>query len=109
MHYSKSRQIRKDDPGHPEGCAVFALTKIYDPENSVQTRSDCEEGKLGCIGCKKKLNDILNNRLAPIREKRSELILHPEKVDEILAAGADKARKVASETMAEIRTKMNLG
>lgn len=102
-------KIRKDDPGHPEGCAVFALTKIYDPENSVQIRADCEEGKLGCMGCKKKLNDILNNRLAPIREKRAELILHPEKVDEILAAGAEKARKVASETMAEIRNKMNLG
>jgi tryptophanyl-tRNA synthetase len=102
-------KIRKDDPGHPGGCAVFALTKIYDSENAQQIHIDCEAGKLGCIGCKKKLNEILNKRLSPIREKRSELIHHPQKVDDILAAGAQKARKVASETMIEIRKAMNLG
>jgi tryptophanyl-tRNA synthetase len=54
------------------------------------------------------LAKYLNERLAPIREKRAELVAHPEKLDAILAAGAEKARKVASQTMDEVRHAMNL-
>jgi tryptophanyl-tRNA synthetase len=99
-------KIHKDDPGHPEGCAVFGLLGVY---GQADMHDDCVAGKIGCVGCKKRLAEFLNNRLAPIREKRAELVAHPEKLDAILAAGAERARGVASATMAEVRKAMSLG
>lgn len=97
-------KIHKTDPGHPEGCAVFNLLNTY---GQADMHDDCTAGLIGCVGCKKRLTEYLNNRLAPIRERRVELEQHPEKLDEILAAGAEKARKVAQVTMEEVRKVMN--
>lgn len=97
-------KIHKTDPGHPEGCAVYGLLDTY---GQADMHDDCTAGRIGCVGCKKRLTEYLNNRLAPIRERRVELEQHPEKLDEILAAGAEKARKVAQVTMEEVRKVMN--
>ncbi|MCX6346162.1 MAG: tryptophan--tRNA ligase [Armatimonadetes bacterium] len=97
-------KIHKNDPGHPEGCAVYGLMKTY---GQADMHEDCVAGKIGCVGCKMRLANFLNERLTPIRERRCELEQHPEKLDEVLAAGAEKARKVAKESMAEVREAMN--
>ena len=104
MMFTDPTKIRKNDPGHPEGCAVYGMLDVY---GQADMHKDCEEGKIGCVQCKKRLADFLNTKLAPIREKRTELKEHPEKLDEILAAGAEKARAVARETMAEVREVMH--
>lgn len=97
-------KIRKDDPGHPEGCAVYGMMDTY---GQADMHDDCTAGRIGCVACKMRLANYLNERLAPIRERRKELEQHPEQLDEILAAGAEKARKVAQESMAEVRKAMN--
>lgn len=104
MMYTDPLKIRKNDPGHPEGCAVFGMLNIY---KRADMHKDCEEGKIGCVECKKRLSDFLNARLAPIRERRMELEQHPEELNEILAEGAEKARRVARETMEQIRRAMH--
>lgn len=101
-------KIRKDDIGHPEGCAVYAMHGVYSKDELDGIRVECEAGSRGCVACKKQLTEILNTKLAPIRAKRAELVENPKLVDEILAEGARKARLVASETMAEVRAAMNL-
>lgn len=98
-------KIHKNDPGHPEGCAVYGMLDVY---GQADMHDDCVSGAIGCVGCKMRLANYLNERLAPIRERRNELDAHPEKLDEILAAGAEKARKVAQATMADVRNAMNL-
>lgn len=103
--YTDPTKIRKNDPGHPEGCAVYAMQKTY---GRADMHDDCEAGRIGCVECKMRLAAFLNERLAPIRESRRELEAHPERVEKILTAGAEKARKVASVTMAEVRQRMNL-
>ncbi|MCE5199503.1 MAG: tryptophan--tRNA ligase [Armatimonadota bacterium] len=103
--YTDPLKMRKTDPGHPAGCAVYNLLKTY---GRADMHEDCEAGRIGCVECKKRLAAFLNDRLAPIRERRMELEQHPEKLDEILAAGAEKARKVARATMVEIRAAMHL-
>lgn len=104
MMFTDPTKIRKTDPGHPEGCAVFGMLKTY---GQADMHKDCELGVIGCVECKKRLSDYLNNRLAPIRERRLELLEHPEQLDEILAAGAEKARATAQATMQEVRAAMN--
>ncbi|MGE5473312.1 MAG: tryptophan--tRNA ligase [Ignavibacteriales bacterium] len=102
------QRIKKDDPGHPDVCAVFAYKKIFSPDEVKQVESDCKEGKIGCVQCKKALIEKLNEYLEPMRERRAEILKNPEIVDEILARGAEKARKIAEETMVEVRKAMRL-
>jgi tryptophanyl-tRNA synthetase len=104
--FTDPTKIHKTDPGHPEGCAVYNMQKAY---GHTEMHDDCEAGRIGCVECKMRLATFLNDRLAPIRARRAELESHPEQLDAILASGAEKARKVASETMGEVRRVMNLG
>ncbi|MCL5105508.1 MAG: tryptophan--tRNA ligase [Armatimonadetes bacterium] len=103
--YTDPLKIHKNDPGHPEGCAVYGLLDVY---GQADMHKDCEAGIIGCVECKMRLANYLNEKLAPIRDRRNELEQHPKHLDEILASGAEKARKVARETMAEVRQAMNL-
>ena len=104
--FTDPTKIHKTDPGHPAGCAVFGMQSAY---GRADMHDDCEAGHIGCVECKMRLATFLNDRLAAIRARRADLLAHPEQLDAILASGAEKARKVARETMAEVRTVMNLG
>jgi len=104
MMFTDPLKIRKNDPGHPEGCAVYGMMDVY---GQADMHDDCTAGRIGCVECKMRLAKFLNERLAPIRERRAQLEQHPEQLDEILAAGAEKARKVARETLGEVRRVMN--
>ena len=68
---------------------------------------DCEAGRIGCVECKTRLADFLNERLAPVRKRRAQLEQNPAEVNGILAQGAEKAREVARETMEEERRAMD--
>ena len=65
--YTDPTKLRKNDPGHPEGCAVYAMQKAY---GRADMHEDCEAGRIGCVECKMRLANFLNERLAPIRERR---------------------------------------
>jgi len=106
--FTDPTKIRKDDPGHPDGCVVYAFHKIYSRENLELIKQECEAGKRGCVACKMELAEKLNDSLRGIRAKRAELSSKPDFVMEVLRAGAEKARKVASETLEEVREVMNL-
>jgi tryptophanyl-tRNA synthetase len=101
-------KIRKNDPGHPDGCVVYAFHNIYGKGELETIRKECETGERGCVDCKMQLAGRMNESLRPIRERRNELEAKPELVREILGRGADRARRVAAETMKEIREVMNI-
>ena len=101
-------KIRKDDPGHPDGCVVFAFHKIYNSEHLEGIRSECESGARGCVDCKMQLSAKMNEALRPIREKRIHLEEKPQIITDILESGASKARKIARETLEEVRDVMKL-
>jgi tryptophanyl-tRNA synthetase len=101
-------KIRKDDPGHPDGCVVFAFHKIYNSESIETIRSECEKGDRGCVDCKMQLAVKLNEALRPMREKRKHLEEKPKIITDILEFGASKARKIARETLEEVRDVMKL-
>ena len=106
--FTDPEKIRKDDPGHPEGCAVFALLKLYDKDNIETLNFECKAGHLGCMQCKKHLNEILNTRFSAIRSKRAELYDNIDYVNTVLKNGAEKAREVANQTMKDVRKAMNM-
>ncbi|MBN2069982.1 MAG: tryptophan--tRNA ligase [Candidatus Krumholzibacteriota bacterium] len=101
-------KIRKDDPGHPDGCVVFAFHDIYNKAGLPGIRIECENGERGCVQCKKELAEKMNGALRPVREKRKELEENPGTISEILRSGAEKAEKIARATLEEVREVMNL-
>ncbi|MCR4432429.1 MAG: tryptophan--tRNA ligase [Caldiserica bacterium] len=102
-------KIRKDDPGHPEICTVFAFHKAFNKENAPYIETACKNGRLGCVADKENLASVLNDLLEPIRTRRAELLRKPDYLRELLELGNEKARKVASATMAEVREKVRIG
>ena len=68
----------------------------------------CKSGELGCVADKKHLTESLNNVLAPVREKRNDLLKHPDEVWDVLNNGAARARVRAQETMEMVRSAMGL-
>lgn len=100
-------KLRATDAGHPEGCVVFAFHQIFNPDSSVR-EAECKEGKTGCVPCKRQLADLLDAALAPLREKRREIAAKPKLIEDILAAGREKARATARATMEEVRAAMKL-
>jgi tryptophanyl-tRNA synthetase len=101
------QKVRKNDPGRPEVCPVFALQKVANAARVPWIEENCRSGALGCVSCKGELAEKLNGMLAPVRERRAAL--DTGQVDAILEDGAAKARAIAKETLAGVKSAMKLG
>jgi len=106
--YTDPKKLRANDPGNPDGCVVFAYHRAFNAANADSIGADCRAGRLGCVVNKKNLAAILADSLRPFRERRAELAAHPERVREALRHGEERARKIAQETMREVREAMKL-
>ncbi len=103
------QRARKTDPGDPDVCNVFEFHKIYtDQETRNDISPKCRKAEIGCVECKKIMARNLSKALEPIREKREYYEAHPALVDEIIADGILKARKVAERTMEEVRASVKI-
>jgi tryptophanyl-tRNA synthetase len=103
------QRLRLTDPGDPDVCNVFSLHKIFSDEADVnRINAECRKAEIGCVACKMKLAENINTYFAPYREKRAEFAADETKVWEILNDGADRARKIATQTMAEVRDAIGL-
>lgn len=103
MMVTDPQRVRKSDLGHPDVCVVFAFQKLFNQEGCSEVEACCKEGTIGCVACKKQLADLMIDHLTPVRERRQTFEANPALVDEILSAGADKARKIAQQTMLDVR------
>ena len=101
-------RIRKDDPGHPEVCTVFAYHQAFNQEETPEIAEACRAGKIGCVACKKNLAQVIKSLLEPMRERRVPYQNNPALIDDILREGTRKARNAAIETMKEVKAAMHL-
>ncbi len=101
-------RIHKTDIGHPEICPVYAYHQAFRKESSDEIYESCTKGQIGCMECKRKISQSINDLLEPMRERRRMYQNDSKKVDEILMSGTEKARLVAKETMQEIREAMSM-
>jgi tryptophanyl-tRNA synthetase len=102
-------RVRRSDPGNPDVCNIFTLHKFFSSaERQAEVRVGCTTAGIGCIDCKKMLFEGLKADLERIAARAAELTATPEKVDEILAIGASRARAVARATMARVRERLGL-
>ncbi|MCP4633935.1 MAG: tryptophan--tRNA ligase [candidate division Zixibacteria bacterium] len=106
--FTDPEKLRKNDPGHPEVCPVFALHNVYSENASETIAPPCRTGELGCVDCKGKLTTNLNNSLAPIREKRVVIESNKDYIWDVLKSGANRARERASSVMESVRLAMKM-
>ena len=102
-------RIKKTDPGHPDDCNVCAYYKIFAPTTADDVADKCRNAKWGCTDCKRHLAEVLTTFLSEPRKKRADLEAHPDRLKEVLAAGAEKARAVAQKTLDEVKALVGLG
>ncbi|NLU50846.1 MAG: tryptophan--tRNA ligase [Syntrophomonadaceae bacterium] len=108
MMITDPARIRKDDPGHPEVCTVFVYQRLFNPEEAPEIEEQCRQGRIGCVACKARLAQRLDEVLAPSRDRREELAARPGVVQDMLWAGAARARETAARTVAEVREAMQI-
>ncbi len=102
-------RLRRTDPGNPDVCNVFAWHGFFSPAPQRQEiAAGCRSASLGCVDCKKLLAQNLEAVKGPIRERALAVRAHPQRLDDILAAGAEKARAAAEATMALVRERIGL-
>ena len=95
---------RRSDPGNPDVCNVYSLHKIFStPDQVNMVNTECRRAGIGCVDCKKMLAENINQNLAGLREKRSQLAARPNDVWDILHDGDKRARAIAEATMQEVR------
>jgi len=103
-------RVRRDDPGNPNVCNIYALHGHFSPsEVREEVEVRCQTATIGCVDCKMKLAVHMADGLAPIRERAKELRAHPDRVYEILDAGAGRCRAIARETLDRVYERMGLG
>ena len=103
-------RIRKDDKGHPEQCEVaFKYYEVFASQEKVsEVDCECRLAKRGCADCKRQLGKIINEKFAPIREKRKEFMNDTDKVYDIINEGNMKASLEAEKTMQKVREAVNI-
>ena len=117
--FTDPNHLRVEDPGNTKDNPVFIYLSVFakpehfaafmpDYANYEELAAHYERGGLGDVKVKKFLNDVLQETLRPIREKRELLARDPASVMEILRVGTQKARAVATETLSEVKHAMKL-
>ncbi len=101
-------RIRRTDPGHPEVCNVCAYQNFFNPARVVELTKGCREAKIGCTDCKNELAAALIRYLKELQDRREQLKSDPHKIREILTAGCERARKIASVTLKEAQEAMGI-
>lgn len=109
--YTDPARIRADIPGKVEGNPVFAYHDAFNPD--LAEVEDLKEryrtGRVGDVEVKKKLLTAIEAFLEPIRERRTRYEANPALVEEIIAAGNERTRAVARETVMMMEAAMGLG
>ena len=102
-------RVRRSDPGNPDVCPVGDLHKIFSSkETLVKVNEGCRSAGIGCIECKGWAADSLVKLLNPMQERRKKFEENPRLAWDILEAGTERARRVAAETMNDVRAAMGM-
>jgi tryptophanyl-tRNA synthetase len=102
-------RIRRSDAGDPDKCPVWQLHQVYSNEQTRQwVVQGCKSAGIGCIECKQPVIDAVLEEQRPMRERAQQYLDDPALVRNIIADGCERARKMASETMRDVREAMGL-
>lgn len=108
--YTDPLHLKVSDPGHIEGNTVFTYLDAFDDdvEKVAELKAQYQAGGLGDVKIKRYLNEVLQAKFEPIRQRRAEFEKNPDAVYKMLEAGSQKANAVAEQTLKEVRDAMGI-
>lgn len=117
--YTDPDHVRVEDPGKIEGNTVFTYLDAFSTEehfakflpdyaNLDELKAHYQRGGLGDVKVKKFLNNVLQDVLEPIRERRHYWEQRIPEVYEILRAGSKEAEAAAATTLHDVREAMRI-
>ena len=102
-------RIRLTDVGDPDKCPVWQLHEVYsNDETKAWVQQGCRTAAIGCIACKGPVIESVLEELKPIQERARQYAEDPTLIKNVVAEGCERARKMARETMREVREAMGL-
>jgi tryptophanyl-tRNA synthetase len=102
-------RVKRTDPGDPEKCPVWQLHLVYSDDKTREwVQHGCRTAGIGCLECKQPVIDAVLAELKPIRERAEHYLEDPTLVKNIIADGCERARKLAQETLRDVRQAMGL-
>jgi tryptophanyl-tRNA synthetase len=115
------QRIRRNDPGRPEICNIFAYHELFNAETEPaiqaaalnvpsvdETAELCRTAGIGCVECKKSLAAKLDAMLAPMRERRAQWETRPDDLVDVLKAGTARAAAEGEKTLARVKSAMHV-
>ncbi|NLL24071.1 MAG: tryptophan--tRNA ligase, partial [Spirochaetales bacterium] len=94
--------------GHPEVCNVYKYHQVFNPEEADEICKGCTSAALSCFACKQRLNEVLNNLLEPMRERRAYYENNIDIVKDLIHEGSKKANAIGNENLERIKEKMHI-
>ncbi len=102
-------RIKRTDKGDPDKCPVWQLHRVYSNDDTKQwVQKGCRSAGIGCLDCKHPVINAVLEEQKPMRERAQLYLDDPVLVRNIVSDGCEKARKLAGETMREVRDAMGL-
>jgi tryptophanyl-tRNA synthetase len=107
MAITDPARIRANDKGHPDICNIHKYHLAFNKKEVGDIRKHCEQGKIGCVACKKNAAEKINAFLDPIRERRAKFEAKPGIIKDALQTGNERTLKESKETMRLVREAMH--
>ena len=102
-------RVRRVDPGEPERCPVWQLHLVYSDDATREwVQTGCRSAGIGCLECKQPVIDAILAEQQGFHERAQPYLDDPSLLRNIVADGCEQARKIAQETMREVREAMGL-
>lgn len=100
--YTDPKRLRATDPGTVENNPLWIFHETFNPDQQwvAEQEQAYREGKVGDVVIKRKLVEVLNTLIEPIRARRKQYESRPDEVIDVLRAGTQRANAVAEETLA---------
>ena len=108
--YTDPQHIKVTDPGHLEGNVVFTYLDAFceDTKTVAEMKEHYQRGGLGDVKVKKFLQEVLEETLKPLRERRAEFEKNPAEVWKMLESGTEIAREKAAEVLNRLKHAMQI-
>lgn len=108
--YTDPLHVRVSDPGKVEGNTVFTYLDVFDTDHQkvAELKEQYQRGGLGDVVLKRRLIEVLNTFLDPIRARRKQYEAHMDAVLAMALEGTKRTRVVAQQTMQEVKRAMHL-
>jgi len=109
--YTDPRHLRASDPGRVEGNVVFGYLDAFDPDATTveELKAQYRHGGLGDATLKRRLEEVLDHVIAPMRSRRAELASDRGCLRQVLHEGTERADGITRRVLQAVRGAFALG